>query len=551
MHFLPDVWLECDICKGKRYNPETLAVLYKGKSIADVLEMRISDAVALFENQPKIRQILQTLDDVGLGYMALGQSAPTLSGGEAQRVKLAAELARPNTGKTIYILDEPTTGLHFDDVRKLLEVLHRLVDLGNTVVVVEHNLDVIKSSDWIIDLGPEAGPEGGLVVAQGTPEAIVTATWEKLNPSDMPIKPYGLSHTAVALLPVLNAGPKIERIPHNPLKELSAKEKSINIKDLGGDVKMPWEADGKNWHTTNRITLDGKPCRWEGKALEFLDKLLQTKKAIAPADWTERSVVEFTATGKPATWFCHALTGHEWLLRLVFRVPKNSFNEDELNSSLDIPTLNNTEGLEIYGNESRVRVGNLKKSPWQQITILVHRLSEIQNDEFKSFIDSATAAHLDHIKRLSLKPEDLMPWKLHGDKWHLGEKGFPIGKKLYWDRNILKDILDCAGKSGKSLEVQWDNRDCVTFRVKGVTHSWMMVKTKGNEFLEVRLSGPSGKVNLDMAKGIGFEQELIEHRNEMDVIVLKFRKPEDFTLPKLSEFFKEHLGHFIKMKSEN
>ena len=189
MHFLPDVWLECDICKGKRYNPETLAVLYKGKSIADVLEMRISDALALFENQPKIKQILKTLDDVGLGYMALGQSAPTLSGGEAQRVKLAAELARPNTGKTIYILDEPTTGLHFDDVRKLLEVLHRLVDLGNTVVVVEHNLDVIKSSDWIIDLGPEAGPEGGLVVAQGTPEAIVTATWEKLNPSDMPIKP--------------------------------------------------------------------------------------------------------------------------------------------------------------------------------------------------------------------------------------------------------------------------------------------------------------------------------------------------------------------------
>ncbi|MFN6052179.1 MAG: ATP-binding cassette domain-containing protein, partial [Planctomycetia bacterium] len=134
MHFLPDVWVECDICKGKRYNPETLAVRYKGKSIADVLEMRISEALKLFENQPRIRTILQTLEDVGLGYMALGQSAPTLSGGEAQRVKLAAELSRPNTGKTIYILDEPTTGLHFDDVRKLLEVLHRFVDLGNTVV---------------------------------------------------------------------------------------------------------------------------------------------------------------------------------------------------------------------------------------------------------------------------------------------------------------------------------------------------------------------------------------------------------------------------------
>ena len=157
MHFLPDVWVECDVCHGQRYNPETLAVRYKGKSIADVLTMRVSEALELFGNIPKIRRVLQTLADVGLDYLSLGQAAPTLSGGEAQRVKLAAELARPSTGRTLYILDEPTTGLHFDDIRKLLEVLNRLVDLGNTVIVVEHNLDVIKTADWIIDLGPEAG----------------------------------------------------------------------------------------------------------------------------------------------------------------------------------------------------------------------------------------------------------------------------------------------------------------------------------------------------------------------------------------------------------
>src|SRR5437773_10164878 len=173
MHFLPDVWVECDVCRGKRYNPETLAVRYKGKSIADVLLMRVSEALELFDNIPKIRKVVQTLADVGLDYVSLGQAAPTLSGGEAQRVKLAAELSRPNTGKTLYILDEPTTGLHFDDVHKLLDVLNRLVDLGNTVIVVEHNLDVIKSADWIIDLGPEAGPNGGMIVAQGTPEDIV------------------------------------------------------------------------------------------------------------------------------------------------------------------------------------------------------------------------------------------------------------------------------------------------------------------------------------------------------------------------------------------
>src|SRR5207245_1838419 len=173
MHFLPDVWVECDTCHGSRYNPETLAVLYKGRSIADVLKMRVREALEVFGNISKIRRVLQTLADVGLDYLSLGQAAPTLSGGESQRVKLAAELARPNTGRTLYLLDEPTTGLHFDDIRKLLDVLNRLVDLGNTVIVVEHNLDVIKTADWIIDLGPEAGDAGGYVVAEGTPEDLV------------------------------------------------------------------------------------------------------------------------------------------------------------------------------------------------------------------------------------------------------------------------------------------------------------------------------------------------------------------------------------------
>jgi excinuclease ABC subunit A len=172
MHFLPDVFVPCEVCKGKRYNRETLEVHFRGKSIAEVLDMTVSDALEFFENQPRIRQKLQTLDDVGLGYVHLGQSATTLSGGEAQRVKLASELSKRDTGRTLYILDEPTTGLHFEDVRLLLEVLHRLVDRGNTVLVIEHNLDVIKTADWIIDLGPEGGTRGGAVVAAGTPEDV-------------------------------------------------------------------------------------------------------------------------------------------------------------------------------------------------------------------------------------------------------------------------------------------------------------------------------------------------------------------------------------------
>lgn len=172
MHFLPDVYVPCEVCQGKRYNRETLEVKYKGKSIYDVLNMTVEEAVKFFENVPSIRRKIETLYDVGLSYIRLGQPSTTLSGGEAQRVKLATELSRRSTGKTIYILDEPTTGLHFADVHKLIEILQRLSEGGNTVVVIEHNLDVIKTADYIIDIGPEGGDRGGTVIAKGTPEEI-------------------------------------------------------------------------------------------------------------------------------------------------------------------------------------------------------------------------------------------------------------------------------------------------------------------------------------------------------------------------------------------
>jgi excinuclease ABC subunit A len=188
MHFLPDVYVPCDVCKGKRYNRETLEVRFRGMSISDVLEMTVEDACEFFVNQPRIHQKLQTLSEVGLGYIHLGQSATTLSGGEAQRVKLASELSKRDTGRTFYILDEPTTGLHFEDVRVLLDVLHRLVDRGNTVLVIEHNLDVIKTADWIVDLGPEGGNRGGMIVAAGTPEDVAAVA---------------ASHTGAFLKPLL------------------------------------------------------------------------------------------------------------------------------------------------------------------------------------------------------------------------------------------------------------------------------------------------------------------------------------------------------------
>ncbi len=191
MNFLPDVYVTCDVCRGRRYNSETLQVKYKGYSIADLLGATVEEAIPVLENIPSIQAKLQTLHDVGLGYIHLGQSSTTLSGGEAQRIKLARELSKRQTGKTLYILDEPTTGLHFEDVKRLLDVLQRLVDLGNTVIVIEHHLDVIKSADWIIDMGPEGGDRGGSIVASGTPEQILR---------------FKKSHTAHALEKVLKTG---------------------------------------------------------------------------------------------------------------------------------------------------------------------------------------------------------------------------------------------------------------------------------------------------------------------------------------------------------
>ena len=174
MQFLPDIFVKCDVCGGRRFNEETLQIKYKGKNIDEVLNMTVEESVKFFENIPKLKNILSTLNDVGLGYIKLGQSSTTLSGGEAQRIKLATELSKRGTGRTLYILDEPTTGLHFADVEKLLDVLHKLVYAGNTVLIIEHNMDVIKTADWIIDLGPDGGDGGGKVVGVGSPEKIMT-----------------------------------------------------------------------------------------------------------------------------------------------------------------------------------------------------------------------------------------------------------------------------------------------------------------------------------------------------------------------------------------
>ena len=387
MHFLPDVWITCDACDGKRFTPEVLAIKFRGWSIADVLDASVDQALETFANVPRIKKILQTLHDVGLGYLPLGQSAPTLSGGEAQRVKLAAELARPDTGRTLYVLDEPTTGLHLDDVRKLLDVIHRLSDLGNTVVVVEHNLEVIKTADWLIDLGPEAGRGGGEVVAEGTPEEVSKCK---------------RGHTAKFIRPLLAAGPHAERPRYDP-KEAARKaaaEARAARKAAKEPVKAeaaPWEVDGRAWHTDGRSARNGRPARWDGRILErIVDRIDELNDGdLSAAEWSERAVVRIAAADAASALgapFFHATTSSEWIVTLRFAVPRRTFKESAgaLAERLGlVPFIDGTPP--VLSDAPRVRLADHPGR--QEVTITGHALDDFQTPAFDAFLSQAVAAH--------------------------------------------------------------------------------------------------------------------------------------------------------------
>jgi excinuclease ABC subunit A len=539
MHFLPDVWVECDTCGGSRYNPETLAVKYHGKSIADVLSMRVSEALELFGNIPKIRHVLQTLDDVGLGYVSLGQPAPTLSGGEAQRVKLAAELARPSTGKTLYLLDEPTTGLHFDDIRRLLDVLHRLVDLGNTVITVEHNLDVIKTADWVIDMGPEAGIGGGRVVACGTPEEVVRQAADPQRRAAGPV-----SHTGRILKGILDAGPHEVRKKFDPEAALRERDGDLDIADVGKDQKLPWEADGSKWHTTDRVTSTGKPIKWDGSALSWVIDEVHKLGTFADTNWNHRSIVEITGPVKSNGWFLHAMTGHEAYLKLVFRIPGRNFKQDTLAAQLKLRPLSDTPGLEGYSRDSnRVEVGNWPGA--QYAVIVVNKKEEIDTPAFREFLKKAVAAFLAKQQGQSGGVEGQMPWKKDGEKWHLGEKGFPVGRPVKWDRTILPRVVKMLREIDPSLEFKWDVRDAVTVRPPGSTRFWARLKTKESAALECWFVGQPGQFNLSRLEGIGRDPVIESNRSDRcDVLKLFLVRADHLHPQKLKALLTEHLNGF-------
>jgi excinuclease ABC subunit A len=587
MHFLPDVWVECETCQGKRYNAETLAVKFHGQSIADVLEMSCGKALKLFENIPKIRRILQTLCDVGLDYLTLGQPAPTLSGGEAQRVKLAAELARPDTGRTLYLLDEPTTGLHFDDIAKLLDVLNRLVDLGNTVVVIEHNLDVIKTADWVIDMGPEAGDGGGHVVFAGTPEQLVAyaaapagrpglahadtprlavggkptrRARRRKSPDDATHNVVGTvrvpsphtsrgalapgcsehtSHTAAALAPILAAGPHEARKMYDFAAAEAKRQTDLDINDVGRAVKMPWEIDGRKWHCEDRVGRNGEPAKWDGRILSKVVDRIQAAGSFSETNWNERSVVEICAAKKTDGWFFHAITGEQWLLKLKFRCAKSTFKREDLVTRLRLKPLNELHHLPVYGNEPRVKCKNLR-GPWQEVQLQAHALDEIDTPAFWKFVDDAITGFQKFTDRVQQRPEDIMPWKVLGQKWHFSRKGFPPGKKIYWETEVLEELCEVLSAAAPAGQFLWNNQQLVHVFLNGQREPWATIHTKRLSSLDLTLTGPKGRFALGRIANLAADREFDGARPDYDCIKLKFCTLNDLAAGDLAAFLAEH-----------
>ena len=551
MHFLPDVWVECDVCRGRRYRPETLAVQYHGQSIADVLDMPCGAAVKLFENLPRIRRILQTLCDVGLDYLTLGQPAHTLSGGEAQRVKLAAELSRPDTGRTLYLLDEPTTGLHFDDLARLLDVLNRLVDLGNTVVVIEHNLDVIKTADWVIDMGPEAGGEGGYVVAAGTPEDIAAYAQNHARAAK-PQAAVGSAacgfasrslrcYTGEVLAPVLAAGPRALRRPHDFAAAKAPRPDDMEIEHVGRAAPMPWQIDGRRWHTEDRVGRNGRPCRWDGRILGDVVDRIQRSDLLSETDWGSPTVVEIRAAKKADGWFFHAITGEEWLLKMKFRTGRNTFRREELIARLDLKPLNDMPDLPLYGTEPRVKCANLR-GPWQEIELRVHAYQEIDRPEFWEFVDQAVAGFRAVTEHVRQNPEELMPWRVLGRRWHFLRKGFLQGGPPRWEPAVLERLCKMLERVAPGCRFHWQNKVVVPVHVPKRESPWAMLITKKPDAVHLVLLGPKNRFPLGSLMGLGHDPQLRAERPDADEIRLKFRSIQDLCRGNLAEFLKEHVA---------
>lgn len=478
MHFLPDVWVECEECGGKRYQPEVLEVKLHGKSISDVLDTPIGDAIELFSEHPKIVHILQTICDVGLDYITLGQSAPTLSGGEAQRIKLAAELCRPDTGRTLYLLDEPTTGLHFNDIIKLMDVLQRLVNLGNSVVVIEHNLDVIKAADWVIDIGPEAGSRGGQIVAQGTPEAVAAQAlmarelWraasvqERSDTEALPLR----SFTGEYLAPVLDA-------------ELI------------------------------RAYLSGRGVDYRPTDLDLAQPLARSIGQVVAASAAPAEVLG-AARGSAAV--VSPLVARE---RLV----------SQARGAVGAGVVAETRKAQLPGRSATPPTSAVSE-PSRPGIAKPDDLAKPASEPKPSSIAGAAG----------VVPDAAAPWRILGRRWHSLAKGFPANSKPSWPLEMAELMIKMLEAIAGETRLNFLAPDRIEVRVGDSGEAWAELLTKEPDSLKLTLAGPAKAICLDYLEGLEIDGPVDLSDPERIRLTMKLTDLKQARSLKLRAFIKHH-----------
>jgi excinuclease ABC subunit A len=340
---------------------------------------------------------------------------------------------------------------------------------------------------------------------------------------------------------VLAAATRCEREIFDVQEAAQKRTGDVDLRQVGRDARMPWQTDGRRWHTQDRVSHTGKACRWEGGALELVIDVLEACDDFAPVNWNDRSVVEVAGKEGRGGWFLHALTGDEWLLTLKFRVGRNAFREDQLQRELDLKPLDDLDELPVYGRGERVRVKRIPSG--QEVTITVHWRREIDTPAFREFLQQAMESYSSFARPAKLNLEDLTPWKVLGRKWHLSRKGFPSGKRVAWEPELLERLASLLETSRTGVRVDWTNQQIVHFHTNGDDASpWATLHTKRRGGIDLTLNQPAGRFALGRFASFGDEREIVPGTNGSEQIRIRFTKLSQATVPEFAEFLREHAG---------
>jgi excinuclease ABC subunit A len=415
------------------------------------------------------------------------------------------------------------------------------------VVVIEHNLDVLKNADWIVEIGPEAGEKGGHVVAAGTPETVTGLDEGRGSPKSsrhslagQRTPPRG-SPTADALRPVLAAGPFAKRRPYDPTEAVSHRGDEIDVTDLGAAVKMPWETDGRRWHTVDRVGRDGSDCAWDGRILDAVERRVQALGDFSPTNWNARTIVEIAAKKKSDGWFFHAITGETHLLRMKFRMAKKTVQRDQVVAALHLKPWNDMHDVPLYGHGPRVKCRSIR-GPWQEVQVDAHAWEEIDTPAFWNFLEQAVQGFQRLVDRAGQNPADIMPWKVLGQKWHLSRKGFPPGKPPQWESDLLEELIELLAAAAPDGQFLWNNKASVRLMVREQREPWAVIWTKHVAMVELQLSAPKGKFAFGRATALGAASEMVADRNGRDVLKIQFRTLDEVASSEVAALLKEHLA---------